>query len=176
MPISDNEAYTFHFDAIRGVTLVFITNRWPANSRLLVFYYVYTTLLLLIFRIIHLITLIILFLRLNIPLLENSELKNDCILLLIYWTIFLFDAQFFYRYLLLTLPYNQYYGGNKLFQIQISAGDIIQFESGNSSKYCYVARFTKGFSVCKQLARSFDWTCYTKLPLGRSLLPCEEIF
>jgi hypothetical protein len=24
---------------------------------------------------------------------------------------------------------------NKLFQIQISAGDIIQFESGNSSKY-----------------------------------------
>jgi hypothetical protein len=28
---------------------------------------------------------------------------------------------------------------NKLFQIQISAGDIIQFESANSSKYSFVA-------------------------------------
>lgn len=27
MPKSENEAYTFHYDAIRGVTLEFITNR-----------------------------------------------------------------------------------------------------------------------------------------------------
>ena len=28
---------------------------------------------------------------------------------------------------------------NKLFQIQISAGDVIQFESGNNSKYCMLS-------------------------------------
>ncbi len=39
------------------------------------FYYVYSTLLLVFFRIIFLITLIILFVRLNILLLQNSELK-----------------------------------------------------------------------------------------------------
>ena len=72
MPISDNELYVFSYDIIRGVTLEFITNRW---LNLVVCYYVYSILLLLFFRIILLITLTILFPRLNIPLLENSELK-----------------------------------------------------------------------------------------------------
>ena len=82
IPILDQEVCVFSYDAIRGVTLEFITNRWPANSRLVICYYVYSILLLLFFRIILLITLTILFPRLNIPLLENSELKYDCILLL----------------------------------------------------------------------------------------------